>query len=460
MIVQLLKPEFQELIDARDWKSLKEILQDVPPVDIAEFIEDLDDPTSFIIFKLLKKSVAAEVFSELSSTKSLALLERFNGHQLRDLMASLSPDDRAYFIEELPGNIVQFVLNTMAEEDQEEVKKLLGYPEFSVGRIMTTKYVRVKSDWTVDQSLDHIRRYAKDAETINVIYVVDEKEKLIDDLMLNQIILALPSQAIESLMDESFVALNVLDDQEDAVKALSKYDRLALPAVDSEGILVGIVTVDDIIDVAEEEATEDMQKMAGMEALDDDYSETSILEMVKKRIGWLAILFIGQIFTASALNSYETLLAKAVFLSAFIPMIISSGGNTGSQAATLVIRALATGDIRLTDWFMVFRREFLSGLVLGGLVGILGLMVTLVWGSFNDMGTQTQLIYTSLAIGLSLICVVLYGNLLGSMLPFILSRLGLDPAVTSAPFVSTLSDVVGILIYFSIALSLLQGIVF
>lgn len=460
MIVQLLTPEFQELIDARDWKSLKEILQDVPPVDIAEFIEDLDDPTSFIIFKLLKKSVAAEVFSELSSTKSLSLLERFNAQQLRDLMGSLSPDDRAYFIEELPGNIVQFVLNSMAEEDQEEVKKLLGYPEFSVGRIMTTKYVRVKSEWTVDQSLDHIRRYAKDAETINVIYVVDEKEKLIDDLMLNQLILALPSQAIESLMDETFVALSVLDDQEDAVKALSKYDRVALPVVDSEGILVGIVTVDDIIDVAEEEATEDMQKMAGMEALDDDYSETSIFEMVKKRIGWLAILFVGQIFTASALNSYETLLAQAVFLSAFIPMIISSGGNTGSQAATLVIRALATGDIRLADWFMVFRREFFSGLVLGVLVGILGLIVTLVWGTFNDMGTQEQLLYTSFAIGLSLICVVLYGNLLGSMLPFILSKLGLDPAVTSAPFVSTLSDVVGILIYFSVALSLLQGIVF
>lgn len=460
MILQLLKPELQELIDARDWRSLKDVLQDVPPQDIAEFIEDLDDSTAFIIFRLLKKSSAAEVFSEISTNRGLSLLERFNSKQLRDLMASLSPDDRAYFVEELPGHIVQYVLNSMSPEDQAEVKQLLGYPEFSVGRIMTTKYVRVKSEWTIEKSLDHIRKYAKDAETINVIYVVDDKERLIDDLMLNQIIMALPTQTIESLMDESFVALNVIDDQEDAVRALAKYDRVALPVVDSDGVLVGIVTVDDIIDVAEEEATEDMQKMAGMEALDAYYSQTSIFDMVKKRIGWLSILFVGQILTATVLNSYESVLASAVFLSIFIPMIISSGGNSGSQAATLIIRSLATEDVKLDEWASVFKRELYSGLMLGTLIGILGFMITFTWGTLSQMGTGQQLYMTAAVIGFSLVCVVLYGNLLGAMLPFALSKLGLDPAVTSAPFVSTLSDVVGILIYFSIAVSLLNGIIF
>lgn len=460
MIVQLLKPELLELIEARDWRSLKEILFDVPAADIAEFIEDLPDDTAFIIFRLLKKSQAAEVFANLSTSRGLALLNRFNSQQLRELMGNLSPDDRTFFIEELPGHLLQYVLNAMSPDDQAEVKKLLGYPEFSVGRIMTTKYVRIKKDWTVERSLEHIRKYAYNAETVNVIYVVDEKERLIDDLTLNQLILALPSQTIETIMDETFVALNVFEDQEEAVRQLAKYDRVALPVTDDDGVLLGIVTVDDIIDVAEEEATEDMHKMAGMEALDDDYSETSIFQMVKKRIGWLAVLFIGQILTASALNSYENVLASAVFLSIFIPMIISSGGNTGSQAATLIIRSLATEDLKLSEWLSVFRRELLSGMVLGVLIGILGFVITYTWGTLNNVGTPEETLYTGFVVGLSLIAVILYGNLLGSMLPFVLSRLGLDPAVTSAPFVSTLSDVVGILIYFSIAASLLKGIVF
>jgi magnesium transporter len=325
---------------------------------------------------------------------------------------------------------------------------------------MTTNYVRVLKNWTVEESLEHIRRRATNAETIQVIYVVDDEGRLIDELQITQLILALPSQTIDTLMDENFVALNALDDQEEAVRSLSKYDRVALPVVDSEGFLVGLVTVDDILDIAEEETTEDMQKMAAMQVLDDYYSQTSIFEMVKKRIGWLAVLFVGQILTATALDSYESVLASAVFLSIFIPMIISSGGNSGSQAATLIIRSLATNDLKVDDWLKVLRRESLSGGILGGIIGMLGFVVTLVWGIiFNDVFTN-QIVYTAGVVSLSLFFVVLYGNLLGSMLPFILKRLGLDPAVTSAPFVSTLSDVVGILIYFSIAVTLLKGVFF
>ncbi|HET6527917.1 MAG TPA: magnesium transporter, partial [Balneolaceae bacterium] len=297
------------------------------------------------------------------------------------------------------------------------------------------------------------------AETVNVIYVVDEREHLIDDLRLNQLILADPEAKISTLMDESFEALSAFDDQEEAVRMLSKYDRVAMPVVDSGGILVGIVTVDDVIDVAEEETTEDMQLMAGMDVLDDYYSQTSVFEMVKKRIGWLAFLFVGQLFTATAMGSYESVIANAVFLSLFIPMIISSGGNSGTQAATLIIRALSTEDIELKGWVKVLGRELLSGLLLGIIMALIGFFVIISWGYLvSDVPTQ-ELILSAVVVGLSLIGVVLWGNLSGSMLPFALSKMGLDPAVTSAPFVSTLSDVTGIVIYFSIAIALLEGIV-
>ncbi|MGD8428597.1 MAG: magnesium transporter, partial [Balneolaceae bacterium] len=309
------------------------------------------------------------------------------------------------------------------------------------------------------KAMNHIREFGHSAETVNVIYVVDEREHLIDDLRLNQLILADPEARIETLMDESYEALSAFDDQEDAVKMLSKYDRVAMPVVDSDGILVGIVTVDDVIDVAEEETTEDMQLMAGMDALDDYYSQTSILQMIQKRIGWLAFLFVGQLFTTTAMGAYQGVIKSAVFLSLFIPMIISSGGNTGSQASTLIIRALSTDDIELTAWFKVLRRELFSGLMLGSIMAVLGFFIILGWGYLVSNAFTQELLLSALVVALSLICVVLWGNISGSMLPFILSKMGLDPAVTSGPFVSTLSDVTGIIIYFSIAIFLLKGVV-
>ena len=240
----------------------------------------------------------------------------------------------------------------------------------------------------------------------------------------------------------------------------AKYDRVALPVVDSDGILVGIVTVDDVIDVAEEETTEDMHKMAGMDALDDYYSQTSVTGMVKKRVRWLILLFIGQMLTVSAMGAFQSIIASAVLLSLFIPMIISSGGNSGSQAATLIIRALATDDIKPTDWRRIFPRELLSGIMLGGLIGILGFFMTFSWGYINFDISQLELILTSFSIGISLVGVIIFGNLSGAMLPFILTKLKLDPAVTSAPFVATLVDVTGIIIYFSISMLLLKGVTF
>ncbi len=459
MIVDLLKPEFDELIKNKDWVALKDILNDVPAVDVAELLEELENEIAIVIFRLLKKQKAADVFTYLSSPKGVELLEVFTAQQLSEVMSNLEPDERVALMEELPGHLTQRVMNSMKTDDRKLVQKLLGYPDESVGRLMTPRYVKVRKDWTIGKSMEQIRKFGHSAETVNVIYVVDDHEHLIDDLRLNQLILADPENTIESLMDESFEALSAFEDQEDAVKMLSKYDRVAMPVVDSDGILVGIVTVDDVIDVAEEETTEDMQLMAGMDALDDYYSQTSIFEMVRKRVGWLIILFIGQMFTATAMGAYENVIAGAVFLSLFIPMIISSGGNSGSQAATLIIRALSTDDINMDDWKRIFGRELISGLLLGLLLGFLGFFIILSYGYAGGSPMNTELILSALVVSLSLVCVVLFGNLSGSMLPFVLSKMGLDPAVTSAPFVSTLVDVTGIVIYFSIAVALLEGVV-
>ena len=457
MIVHLLKPEFDELIKSKDWVALKDVLNDVPPVDIAELLEELETEVAVVIFRLLKKQKAADVFYYLSTNKGADLLDVFTAQQLSEVMSNLEPDERVALMEELPGHLTQRVMNSMKLDDRKQVQKLLGYPDESVGRLMTPRYVKIKKDWTIQRSMEHIRKFGHSVETVNVIYVVDEREKLIDDLRLNQLILADPEATIESLMDESFEALSAFDDQEDAVKMLSKYDRVALPVVDSDGVLVGIVTVDDIIDVAEEETTEDMQKMAGMDALDDYYSQTSIFTTVKKRLWWLIVLFVGQILTAITMGGYEEVLQKVVALSFFVPLIISSGGNSGSQAATLIIRALATDDIKSDDWKRVFSREFSSGLLLGLLIGLLGFVTLVSWDLLSGAALTKGVVLTALVVGLSLFSIVLFGNVIGAMLPFILEKLNLDPAVSSAPFVATVVDVSGIIIYFTIAVLLLSG---
>lgn len=459
MIAHLLKPEFDELIRKKEWITIKESLEDVPAVDVAELLEDLEPEVAVVIFRLLKKSKAADVFTYLSSGKGVELLEVFSRQQLSDVMNNLEPDERVALMEELPGGLTQRVLNSMDSENIALIRRLLGYPPESVGRLMTTNYVKIKKDWSIDRSLSHIRKYGRNAETVNVIYVVNEEEKLIDDLRLNQLIIADPDLKVEDIMDYSFEALSAFDDQEEAVRMLSKYDRVALPVVDSDGILVGIVTVDDVLDVAEEETTEDMHLMAGMSALDDYYSQTNMLEMVRKRIGWLILLFLGQMLTVTAMAGFEDTLAQAAVLALFIPMIISSGGNSGSQAATLIIRAISTDDIKLSDWLGVLKRELMSGFMLGLILGIMGTVVISTWMVFRGEPMSIAVFLQSLTVGLSLIGVVLFGNLSGSMLPFIMSKVGLDPAVTSAPFVATLVDVTGIMIYFSIAVALLTGVV-
>ena len=321
---------------------------------------------------------------------------------------------------------------------------------------MTPDFVSVRKEWTLRHVLDHVRAHGRDSETLNVIYVVNGNNRLIDDLRIREILLAPLHAVVSDLCDNRFVSLNATDDKKEAVKVFRQYDRTVLPVIDSHGRLVGIVTLDDVLDVAEEEATREIQKFGGLEALDEPYMSTPLLEMIRKRATWLVILFVGEMLTATAMGYFETEIKRAVVLALFVPLIISSGGNSGSQAATLIIRALALGEVKLRDWWRVMRREVLSGLLLGLILGTIGFLRIALWSAFSSLyGEHWMLV--GLTVSCSLLGIVLWGTLTGSMLPFILKRLGMDPATSSAPFVATLVNVTGLIIYFSVALVILHG---
>jgi magnesium transporter len=370
----------------------------------------------------------------------------------------MAPDDRTTFLEELPAEATRRLLDLLTPEERAEAVQLLGYPEGSIGRLMTPHYVRVEQDWTIAHVLEHIRTHGQHSETLNVIYVVDRNGLLIDDIHIREFLLTDPANTVKSLMDRRFVALKATDAQETAVRVFRAEDRTALPVTDTAGVLIGIVTVDDVLDVAEQEATEDIQRLGGSEALNEPYMEIAFGRMVQKRAGWLTALFLGEMLTATAMGFFEKEIAKAVVLALFVPLIISSGGNSGSQASTLVIRALALGEVTLRDWWRVMRREIGAGLALGGILGTIGFLRITVWSSFSTIyGEHWMLV--ALTVALSLVGVVLWGTLVGSLLPFGLRRLGFDPATSSAPFVATLVDVTGLVIYFTVGIAVLRGTV-
>ena len=376
--------------------------------------------------------------------------------EVTSILNEMSPDDRTALLEELPSSAAKQLIMYLSAEERKVAQTLLNYPENSVGRLMTPDYVAVKPEWTVKEALDYIRENGNDSETLNLIYVVDSKGKLIDDIRIREFLLSPLDGKINDLMDENFIALHVADDQETAVEVFKKYDRVALPVVDAFGVLIGIVTVDDVLDVAEEEATEDIHKLGGVEALEESYATISLFDMVKKRAGWLSILFVGEMFTATAMGFFEGEISKAVVLALFVPLIISSGGNSGSQAATLVIRAISLGEITLRDWWKVMKREILTGLLLGAILAVIGFLRISIWQASSSM-YGPDWFFVALTVSFALVGVVLWGTLIGSMLPIILKKLGFDPATSSAPFVATLVDVTGLVIYFSVAIVILRG---
>jgi magnesium transporter len=445
-----------ETIKTRRFAELRDLLDNLPPSDIAGLVGEMDAEKRVLAFRVLPRELAADVFEYLPFETQQELLKSLGQEQIAAILNEMAPDDRTLLLDELPGTITNQLLNLLDPQERRVAVQLLGYPEGSVGRLMTPDYVRLRPDWTVQHALEHIRRHGHDSETLNLVYVVDEKGKLIDDIRIRKLLLAAPDQRVADVMDNSFISLKATDDQETAVEAMRRSDLSALPVTDSDGVLIGIVTVDDVLDVAEAEATEDIQKFGGLEALDEPYMKIAFGRMVRKRASWLVILFLGEMLTATAMGFFEEEIEKAVVLALFVPLIISSGGNSGSQAATLVIRAMALSEVTLRDWWRVMRREVFTGLALGMILGSIGFLRITLWSAFSNIYGEHWLL-VALTVGVALIGIVLWGTLAGSMLPFVLRRLGLDPATSSAPFVATLVDVTGLVIYFAVAIVILRG---
>jgi magnesium transporter len=456
MLGKLALPEIRELIAAGDEQTLSEVLNRWLTPDLAELVGALKVGEQIRIFRLLGAKRAAELFGYLDLIDQREVLDALPSSESADILNAMAPDDRTALLAELPSEQSRGLIELLDPRERAVARTLLDYPEESVGRLMTPDYLVVSKDWTIRRVLDHVRTYGRDSETLNVIYVVDPDGRLVDDLRIREILLAPLHSRVADLMDRRCVSLAATDDKKTAVQVFGKYDRTALPVVDSDGHLAGIVTLDDVLDVAEEQATREIQRFGGQEALDDPYLSTSMLAMVRKRGSWLVILFIGEMFTATAMGYFEAEIARAVKLALFVPLIISSGGNTGSQAATLIIRALALGEFGLRDWWRVLRRELLAGLMLGAILGSIGFVRIAAWNAVSHMYGE-HWVLLGLTVATSLLGVVVWGTLTGSMLPFILKRLGFDPATSSAPFVATLVDVTGLIIYFSVALAILRG---
>jgi magnesium transporter len=451
-----LQQQFEEIIASEDKLAIQDFLNDQNISDVANLVYDNPDFETQIIAHLSIHR-AASVFKILDLSEQKRIIHNLPPFKSAELLNELPVDDRVDFFEELPTGTVRELIKTLDPEERKSTLELLGYPENSVGRLMTPEYVYVYEYNTVKEVLESIRRYGTNTETIDVIYVINKKGELLDDIRIRDFILASPEVKVNELMDDRFIALNATDDQEIASEVFKMNNRVALPVVDTQNILLGIVTIDDILWVAQEEFTEDIQKIGGTEALDEPYLDIGILKLVKKRASWLVILFLGEMLTATAMQYFEHEIEAATVLALFIPLIMSSGGNSGSQASTLIIQAMALGEVTLADWWRVMKRELMSGALLGVILGLIGLLRIVLWQQLHiyDYGTHWQLVGTTICF--SLMGIVLWGSLMGSMLPLILKRLKLDPAASSAPFVATLVDVTGIIIYFSVAYFFLKG---
>ncbi|SDP22805.1 magnesium transporter [Mucilaginibacter sp. OK268] len=448
--------QIELLLEQENNKQLKEYLNNLNISDVEELIGELPEHGPRFI-ETLSLNRAVNVFRILDSPTQERIIKKLSGQKVADLINALPPDDRTALFSELHGDAVKTLILHLSPDDRKEALSLLGYEEESVGRLMTPDYIAVKKNWDVTRVLSHIRRYGKNSETIDVIYVIDENGVLLDDIRIREILLVKPETKVSDLMDGRLISLSASDPQEEAINIFRMNNRVALPVVDNEHILLGIVTVDDILWIANEEYTEDIQKIGGTEALDEPYLDINLFRLVKKRVGWLIILFLGEMLTATAMGFFEKSIEKAVVLALFIPLIISSGGNSGSQASTLIIQAMALGEVTVTDWWRVMRRELLSGLMLGLTLGLIGFMRIYIWTMFSPI-YGPHWILVGLTVGCALVGVVLWGSLAGSMLPLILKKLGADPATSSAPFVATLVDVTGLIIYFSIAVMIMKGV--
>ncbi len=453
---ELLVDQVLELLDNENDKQLKAYLNELNISDVEHLIDELPQyAVKFIETLSIKRAV--NVFRILDFPTQERIIKKLQNNKLTEIIRQLPPDDRTSLLSELKGDAVKRMLILLPDHDRIEALNLLGYKEDSIGRLMTPDFIAVRPDWTVNRVLSHIRRYGKNSETIDVVYVIDKDGLLIDDIRIREILLADPELRVGELTDNRLITLKVNDPQEEAINVFKMNNRVALPVIDDQNVLLGIVTVDDILWIAHEEYTEDIQKMGGTQALDEPYLDVPVFKLYKKRVVWLILLFFGELLTIAAMSNFEQEIDKVVILALFVPLIISSGGNSGSQAATLIIQAMALGEVTIKDWWNVLRREIFSGVFLGLTLCVLSFIVLAIWHLVLP-NFSTQPILIGLVVGCSLIGVVLWGTLMGSMLPLLLKKLGADPAVSSTPFVATLVDVTGLIIYFSFALLFLRGV--
>ncbi len=459
MLGLLLKPEIEQLIREGNFAALREALSELPPADVADALADLPVEQSAVVFRILPRALAAEVFDFLPTDVQESILKAMADKDVSELLDAMAPDDRTRLLEELPASVTRRLMDLLSPEELAVAKSLLGYPPDSVGRRMTPDYLAVPDDWSVGQVIQFIRRFGKNKETLNVIYVIDANGVLRGDVTISDLLLAADDTPVIEIADESVPRLLATDDQEKAVEMFGRYRRDALPVVSSDGVLLGIITVDDVLDVAQEEATEDIHKIGGTLAIDEPYMRVDIKTMVFKRAPWLVILFLSEMLTSTALSFYEHQIASVAALAFFIPLIISSGGNSGSQAATLINRALALGEVTVRDVWRVFRREVAAGAFLGVPLAVIVFVRIMIWHWISPEKLGPIWFSLAVIVACSVIAVVLWGNLMGSLLPLLFKAIGVDPAVTSAPFVATLVDVTGIIIYFTIATWVLGGMI-
>jgi len=457
-----VQDQYEDVLKTNDDAVISEFLNQQNISDVAELIYENED-REIEIFLHLSLHRAISVFKILEHPTQKRIIKNLPPIKSAELLNEMQPDDRTSFFEDLPNEVVRELVKTLVPEERKITLSLLGYPENSVGRLMTPDYVYVYEYNTVSEVLNIIRGVGKNTETIDVIYVINKHGELLDDLRIREFILADPNTKVSEMMDGRFIELNVNDDQETASEVFKMNNRVALPVVDDYNVLLGIVTIDDVLWVAAEEFSEDVQKIGGAEALDQPYLETPFFELIKKRVGWLIILFISEMLTATAMAYYNDELAKALILTNFIPLIMSSGGNSGSQASTLIIQAMALGEVSIKDWWRVMRRELASGFALGLILGMIGFVRIIFWSFLMHHGLMEDIyglhwFLIAVAVSFSLVGVVLWGSLTGGMLPILLKKLGADPASSSAPFVATLVDVTGLVIYFNVSLYFLKGI--
>jgi magnesium transporter len=450
------RSEIKAFLDARDKKGLKQFLSDYGAEEIADLLNHLDEENLLLVFKAIDRDVAFSAYELLDVNFQIALLDLLPNKLVTLIINDMSPDKRTALFQELDNEMLNKHLKLLTLSERTVALNLLGYPENSIGRLMTPDYIAVKADWTINDVLSYIRKYGENSETLNVIYIIDDKGILIDDIKVREILIADPQTKLQEIIDGRYTALSVLDDEEVAINVFSKTNRVALPVIDKNGLLLGIVTMDDVLRLSKEEDTEDIQKLGGVEALEEPYMDVPIPLMIRKRAVWLIVLFFGELLTASAMAFFEDEIAKAVVLALFVPLIVSSGGNSGSQAATLIIRAMALGEITIKDWWNVLKRELISGFALGCILAIIGFIRIGLWNYFTHVYGDYWLGIAA-TVSFSLLGIVVWGTLMGSMLPIALKKLGADPATSSAPFVATLVDVTGLVIYFTFALLFLKG---